>query len=132
LDDDNLPADGAVQPQPAPAAPAAQKPAQAQAQPPATQQAPAVAAAPAPVPAAAQAPQQTRNRLTAKQLSAIWAISRKLGQDQHGVRANVKARFNVQPEFLSRTQASELIGELSKQAGNGHGQEFEQAPSAGA
>jgi hypothetical protein len=78
-----------------------------------------------------QAPQQprpptapTRNRLTSKQLGAIQAIGRKLGLDQAGLRAATKQRFNSQPEFLSRDQASQLISSMSAQAnGNGEAQE---------
>ena len=69
-----------------------------------------------PVPPAAP----TRNRLTSKQLAAIWAIARKLGYEQQELRQMVKAKFNAQPEFLSRDQASTLIGSLGQQAGNGH------------
>jgi len=75
-----------------------------------------------------QAPQQprpppapSRNRLTNKQLACIQAIGRKLGMDQAGLRAATKQRFNSQPEFLSRDQASQLISSMSAQAnGNGH------------
>jgi hypothetical protein len=81
-----------------------------------------------PAPAAQQLPQQprpppapSRNRLTSKQLGAIQAISRKLGLDQAGLRAATKQRFNSQPEFLTRDQASQLISSMSAQAnGNGH------------
>jgi hypothetical protein len=59
-------------------------------------------------------------------LSAIWAISRKLGLDQHSVRATVKARYGLQPEFLDRSKASELISELSARASNGHAESAEQ------
>ena len=77
-----------------------------------------------------QAPQQprpppapSRNRLTSKQLGAIQAIARKLGLDQAGLRAATKQRFNSQPEFLSRDQASQLISAMSAQAGNGQAHE---------
>ena len=89
--------------------------------------------APAPVvqvQAAQRIPQQprpppapSRNRLTSKQLGAIQAIGRKLGLDQAGLRAATKQRFNSQPEFLSRDQASQLISAMSAQAGNGHAHE---------
>jgi hypothetical protein len=123
LDDDNVPAEGNVHQaqsmfqKPAQAAP------QASAQPVVAQ--PCNQLAPASQPSG-----QTRNRLTAKQLSAIWAISRKLGIDQHSLRASTKARYGLQPEFLGRAQASELIGELSKQAGNGHAQAMEALQAA--
>jgi len=70
------------------------------------------------------APAPTRNRLTSKQLAAIWAISRKLGYEQTALRQHIKTTFSVQPEFLSREQASQAIGALSKQAGNGQAKEF--------
>jgi hypothetical protein len=82
------------------------------------------------VPAAQQLPQQprpppapSRNRLTNKQLGAIQAIGRKLGLDQAGLRAATKQRFNSQPEFLSRDEASQLISAMSAQAGNGQAHE---------
>lgn len=61
-----------------------------------------------------------RNRLSAKQLSAIWAIARKNGYEQQRLRAMVKAKFNVQPEFLTREQASSVISGLNAESGNGH------------
>jgi len=108
LDDDNLPGDHVLQ--------AVQQPAQR----------PAPAAAPvgvshAPVMQQSRTtPAPTRNRLTSKQLGAIGAIARKLGLDQPALRAATKQRFNAQPEFLTREQASQMISSLSQQAGNGH------------
>lgn len=100
LDDDNVPQELSAEPAaPAPSTPAPVRPA------PATPQRPS-------------APQ--RSRLTSKQLSAIWAIGRKLGYEQQALRQHVKQHFGVQPEFLTREQASEAIGALSKPAGNGH------------
>ena len=61
-----------------------------------------------------------RTRLTSKQLSAIWALGRKLGHEQQALRQFVKGKFGSQPEFLSREQASQIIGAMSEQAGNGH------------
>lgn len=122
IDDDNTPAtDGIVH---APA-PAPQKPVQAPTQP-VAQQAVAAPAAPATQPQPANPPAgATRNRLTSKQLGAVWALSRKVGLDQHGVRTMVKGRFGCQPEFMAKQQASELIGELSAKAGNGHAPQAE-------
>jgi hypothetical protein len=37
----------------------------------------------------------------------------------------VKGKFGVQPEFLTRDQASVLIRAMSAQAGNGHAEERE-------
>ena len=87
---------------------------------------PSAAAAPAPHAtvhaAAAATPAPTRNRLTSKQLGALQAISRKLGMDHGGLRAISKQRFNAQPEFLTRDQASQLIASMSAQL-NGNGQD---------
>jgi hypothetical protein len=68
-------------------------------------------------------PPPNRNRLTSKQLSAVWALGRKLGYEQQALRQFVKGKYGSQPEFLTREQASQLIGAMSEQAGNGHAQE---------
>ncbi len=68
-------------------------------------------------------PSNARTRLTSKQLSAIWAIGRKLGYEQGQLRAFIKQTFNTQPEFLSRDQASQVIGTMSAKAGNGQDHE---------
>ncbi|MEW5848036.1 MAG: Rad52/Rad22 family DNA repair protein [Myxococcota bacterium] len=60
-----------------------------------------------------------RARLTAKQLAALWAISKKLGMAPAEFRRSVKEQHGVQPEFLTRPQASALIASM----GNGHGEE---------
>jgi hypothetical protein len=111
LDDDNLPGEHVVQ-----AVQQFQRPAPVTAPvavPVAVPHAP-VMQQPRPTPA------PTRNRLTSKQLGAIGAIARKLGLDQPALRAATKQRFNAQPEFLTREQASQMISSLSQQAGNGH------------
>lgn len=70
--------------------------------------------------------QPERNRLSSKQLAAIWSIARKLGAEQAGFRSQVKNRFGVQLEFVSRQQASELITSLNAQLnGNGSGHHVE-------
>jgi hypothetical protein len=71
-----------------------------------------------PRPAASVAPPLSstpRNRLTSKQLAALLAISRKLGMDLAQFRQQVRSRFGTQIEFITKAQASELIGEM----GNG-------------
>jgi len=107
LDDDNLPGEHVVQ--------TVQQPVQ--------RSSPAAAPVGVPqVPVQQQpraTPAPTRNRLTSKQLGAIGAIARKLGLDQPALRAATKQRFNAQPEFLTREQASQMISSLSQQAGNG-------------
>jgi hypothetical protein len=77
-----------------------------------------------------------RNRLSSKQLGAIWALSRKCGYEQGAFRQKVKARFNCQPEFLDKNAASTIIGELSARASNGAehpaGEHAPQGATAGA
>jgi hypothetical protein len=70
-------------------------------------------------------PAPARNRLSSKQLAAIWAIGRKVGYEQQQLRAFIKQTFGVQPEFLSRETASQVIGTLGAQAGNGHAEQHE-------
>lgn len=72
-------------------------------------------------PAVPQLPSTPRNRLTSKQLAALTAISRKLGMDRVQFREDVRSRFGTVPEFLTKAQASELIGEMSN--GGLHDQE---------
>jgi hypothetical protein len=111
LDDDNLPSEQSgdgVTVTTLPAAPQVPRPTPipAQVQP----------AAPQPAP---RPPSTPRNRLTSKQLAAIWALGRKLGYEQQGLRQFVKGKYGAQPEFITREQASQLIGAMSEQAGNG-------------
>ena len=104
LDDDNVPADQEQEVQQVPP------------------QRPALAVVPKPV---GRQVQQQRNRITSKQVAAIWAIGRKLGHDQSSLRQFVKTTFGVQAEYLSREQASQLISILSQQvaAANGNGED---------
>lgn len=76
-------------------------------------------------------PAPTRNRLSSKQLAAIWALGRRLGYEQQSLRQFVKGKFGSQPEFLSREQASSLIGAMSEQAGNGHAEEHPEPGAEG-
>ena len=64
-------------------------------------------------------PAPERNRLSAKQLSAIIAIAKSRGYDDKTFRAQIVERHGVQPEFLSRTQASAVISSMTGN-GNGH------------
>lgn len=108
LDDDNIPSDTTFE---TVTVPPSSMPKPAQQPPPARQEATVV-------PPARPSP-PSRNRLTSKQLSAVWALGRKLGYEQQALRQFVKGKFGAQPEFLSRDQASQLIGAMSEQAGNG-------------
>lgn len=85
---------------------------------------PAPAVNPPPVPQP-RAPAPPRNRLTSKQLACIWALARRLGYEQPLLRQHIKTTFGVQPEFLTRDQASQAIGALSKQAGNGQADDLQ-------
>jgi hypothetical protein len=61
-------------------------------------------------------PSTPRTRLISKQLSALIAISRKLGMDLAQFRQEVRSRYGTQVEFITKAQASELIGEMSNGA----------------
>ncbi len=96
IDDDNVPAD--EQPEPRHQQPVRQGQVISQRQ--------AISMAPRP-------PSTPRNRLTSKQLQALIVISRKLGMDLAQFRQEVRSRYGTQVEFITRQQASELIGEMS-------------------
>lgn len=64
-------------------------------------------------------PAPERTRLTNKQLNAIWAIARNQGYSDVHFRSYCVENFGAQPEFLSKTFASQLIDSLSRQS-NGH------------
>lgn len=55
---------------------------------------------------------RTPDRLTQKQLSAVWAIARRLGLSTEDMRVRCTSAYGVLPEFLSRADASALIAEL--------------------
>jgi hypothetical protein len=125
LDDDNLPGEHVVQTVQQPVQRAV--PAQVPVQPIQPTQNTQLAQ-----PATRPASTQPRNRLTSKQLGALQAISRKLGMDHGGLRAISKTRFNAQPEFLTREQASQMIATMSAQLnGNGHDREESNADEPG-
>jgi len=98
IDDDNLPSD--EQPEPQHQQPVRQVQGQV------ASQRPNISMAPRP-------PSTPRSRLTSKQLAALLAISRKLGMDLSQFRQEVRSRFGTQIEFITKSQASELIGEMS-------------------
>lgn len=64
---------------------------------------------------------QTRERLTNAQLGAIKAIVRRRGLDPDGFRAEIQRSYGVTPEFLTRRQASDVIGRLDREAGPAKG-----------
>ena len=65
------------------------------------------------------APAPERNRLSAKQLAAIIAIAKSRGYDDKTYRAQIVERHGVQPEYLTRAQASAVISSMTGN-GNGH------------
>ena len=73
-----------------------------------------------------------RNRITSKQLGAIWSLSRKAGHAQADFRARVRQEYGVTLEFLDRASASQLITNLQPHlVPNGHAGEVPAEPSAG-
>lgn len=63
----------------------------------------------------------TRARLTSKQYGLLLSLAREDGQDERWLRDVAKRRFGIELSYLSRSQASELIGALSSRTGsNGH------------
>lgn len=73
---------------------------------------------PAAGPRAVAAPPE-RNRLTSKQLNALWAIARNQGYSETEFRSYCVEAFGCQPEFLTRAFASQIIDQLGRSA-NGH------------
>lgn len=71
-------------------------------------------------PLAARGGHMEHDRLTARQLAALWALARKLDIDKAAFRDRVRARFKTTLELLDRNTASGLISELSAKLGNGH------------
>lgn len=120
LDDDNLPAEDGTERPPEPARPAAKA------------SLPQGAVRTSTLPSTpARTPPPARNRLSSKQLAAIWAIGRKLRYEQQALRQFVRGKFGSQPEFLTRDQASQLIGAMSEQAGNGHAEDHPEPGAEG-
>ena len=78
----------------------------------------------APVVVAPAPPQRTaappeRSRLTSKQLNAIWAIARNQGYSDAEFQSYCVENFGVQPSYLSRAFASQIIETLGNRT-NGH------------
>ena len=57
------------------------------------------------------------NRLTQKQLSAIWSMGRALGENVDAIRKHCIDAFGVQPEHLSKSDASTMIGQMNESLG---------------
>ena len=110
IDDDHVPADDAAAPVPGPVSVPPARPARA------PEVAPAAPASASPT----AATDAVRNRLSSKQYAALRSLSRTTGYDERGFKEHVRKRFGVEPAYLSKGQASALIGELLA-ATNGHG-----------
>jgi hypothetical protein len=63
----------------------------------------------------------SRDRITQRQLSAIWALARSLGLSSDAVRERASMAFGVLPEQLSKNEASAFISELTQETANGGG-----------
>lgn len=122
LDDDNVPADGEFSPITV---------TRVLAQPQTVAEATPQGFVRTPTAAEVRSQMPERNRLSSKQLAAIWSIARKLSVEQSSFRSQVKSRFGCQLEFLSRQQASEVITQLNAQLHNG-GEHHEQQPEGAA
>lgn len=77
-------------------------------------------------------PSTPRNRLTSKQLGALMALARKHGLDLAQFRHDVRSRFGTVPDFLTRQQASELIGEMANGGMPNHGESAGEIAEPGA
>lgn len=81
-------------------------------------------------PAPPTATARERERITAKQVQAIWSLVRRHGYEEPVFRQRVRERYGRQLEFLTKVQASEVIaamseGPASARPSNGHaGQEL--------
>ena len=73
---------------------------------------PATAVPPNAAPRRDEEPQTDRNRLTAKQLRALYAIARSRGMTEGELKRTSIERFAVAPEFLSRVDASAFIDSM--------------------
>jgi hypothetical protein len=87
------------------------------ASPPRMTTAPTIVPPPAEAPRSAASPSAAsahliRNRLSSKQYAALRSLSRSAGYDERGFKDFVKTRYGVEAAYLSRGQASELIGAL--------------------
>ncbi len=81
---------------------------------------PAHASRPTGAMAASSPAHPIRDRLTSKQFGALRSLARTTGHDERAFKDHVRTRFGVEVAYLSRSQASELIGELMART-NGQG-----------
>ena len=58
-----------------------------------------------------------RDRLTQRQLSAIWSMGRALGENVDAIRQHCIEAFGVQPEHLSKPDASAFITSMGESLG---------------
>ena len=58
-----------------------------------------------------------RDRLTQKQLSAIWSMGRALGENVDAIRKHCIDAFGVQPEHLCKPDASAFITQMGESLG---------------
>ena len=58
-----------------------------------------------------------RSRLTQRQLSAIWSMGRALGESVDAIRQHCTQAFGVQPEHLSKPDASSFISQMGQSLG---------------
>lgn len=106
IDDDHVPADDVASLPPGPVPTPTSRPARS------PEVAPVAPTSTSPT----VSPESVRNRLSSKQYAALRSLSR----DDRGFSERVRKRYGVEPAYLSKRQASELIGELLA-ATNGHG-----------
>lgn len=59
-------------------------------------------------------PPRERERVTSKQIQAIWSMVRRAGYEQALFRQRVRERYGRQLEFLTRAEASEVIAAMAE------------------
>ena len=75
--------------------------------------------APADTPRQLPRPAANNDRASAKQVSAIWAIGRKLGMDANTIRQRCYDAYACFPEQLDKKAASDFIGKLDAEVQRG-------------
>lgn len=59
-------------------------------------------------------PSRERERVTSRQIQAIWAMVRRAGYEQSVFRQRVRERYGRQLEFLTKSEASEVIAAMTE------------------